>query len=170
MRRKIDRLLGIESVFGGQYSKPSRCPVADGFFCKHGKPPLGDRAFPKQTTLEVQDRTRFRQHGLTQDLIFREPQCLGGLEHYQNMTGRLRMDEFIGDLRAERAQKVRVAFKKADMFVITSGDERVDLYSKVAPVFEEKFDRRQGQLSLDEPAHELRLGDPFIPTLNDFLV
>ena len=86
------------------------------------------------------------------------------------MTGRLRMDEFIGDLRAERAQKVRVAFKKADMFVIRSGNERVDLYSKVAPVFEEKFDRRQGQFPLDEPAHELPLGDPFIPTLNGFLV
>src|SRR6266850_1058504 len=168
MRRKIDRLLGIESVFGGQYFEPSRRPVTDRFLRKHGKPPLGDRAFPKQTTLEVKDRARFRQHGLTQDLIFREPQCLGGLEHYQNMTGRLRMDEFIGDLRAERAQKVRVAFKKADMFVIRGGYKRVDLYSKVTPVFEEKLDRRQRQFPLDEPAHELPVGDPFVPTLNDF--
>ena len=63
-----------------------------------------------------------------------------------------------------------MAFKKADMFVIRGGDQRVDLYSKVAPVFEEKLDRRQGQIPPDEPAHELSLGDPFLPTLNDFLV
>ena len=63
-----------------------------------------------------------------------------------------------------------MALKKADMFVIRGGDERVDLYSKVAPVFEEKLDRRQGQIPPDEAAHELSLGDPFLPTLNDFLV
>jgi len=103
-------------------------------------------------------------------LIFREPQCLGGLEHYQNMTGRLRMDEFIGDLRAERAQKVRVAFKKADMFVIRGGDERVDLYGEIAPVLEKESDCRQRQFPLDEPAHKLPLGDSFVPTLNDLLV
>src|SRR5262245_40253410 len=170
MGRKINRLLRIECVFGGQHFKPSRCPVADGLLGQHGEPPLGDCSFPKQTALEVEDRTRLRQHGLTQNFILRKPQCLRGLEHEQNMAGRLRMDKFIGDLRDQRPQQVRVTFKEANVFVIRGSDERVDLYSKSAPVLEEKLDCRERQLRPDEPAHELPLGNPFVPTLKDFLV
>src|SRR5262245_6520185 len=80
------------------------------------------------------------------------------------------MDKLIGYFCAQRSEQVRVTFKEADVFVIRGSDERVDLYSEIAPVLEEKFDCRKGQLSPDESAHELPFGNPFVPTLNDFLV
>src|SRR5262245_34855306 len=80
------------------------------------------------------------------------------------------MDELIGYFCTQRSQQVRVTFKEADVFVIRGSDEGVDLYSKIAPVLKEKLDRGEGQPPPDESAHELPLGNPFVPALNDFLV
>ena len=76
------------------------------------------------------------------------------------------MNEFIGDLYAQRSHEVRVAFKKSDMFVIGDRNQRVDLDGEVAPILEEQLDRRHGQFPFEKLTHEGTVGDPLFPALD----
>jgi hypothetical protein len=86
------------------------------------------------------------------------------------VAGRLRMNKFIGDLGAQGAQQIRVALKKADMFVIGGGDQGIDLYSEITPVLEEEFNGPQRQLTFKERAHEWAFGNPLLPALDNSLI
>ena len=73
--------------------------MADGLFGQHGEPPLGDGAFPHELPFEIEDGAALGQHRFAQNLVFREPQGFGGLQHDQHVARRLGMNEFVGDLR-----------------------------------------------------------------------
>ena len=167
---EVNGLLLTETVFLGQGFEPQGRPVTDGLFRQHGKPPFGDGSFPHELPFEIEYGAALRQHRFAQHLIFREPQRFGGLEHDEHMTGRLGMNEFVGNLDAERCHEVGMTFKKADMFMIRDGYQSIDLDGEVAPVLEKQFDRRDGQGSFEKLAHERALRDAFFPALNDFLV
>src|SRR5882724_968176 len=80
------------------------------------------------------------------------------------------MNELVGDLDAERSHEIRVTFKEADMLVIRDGYQSVNFDGKVAPIFEEQFDRRHRHGSFEKFAHEGTLSHALLPALNYFLV
>src|SRR5262245_23080401 len=99
-------------------------------------PQLDDGAIDEHFVAKIVDRAGGWEIRVFQHFFFVEPHFFSGLEQHQNMAGRARGNELVGDLGAKRTQKIEMADEERQMSIIGDGVERVDFEREVAPVLE----------------------------------
>src|SRR5215475_1409939 len=117
-------------------------------------PQLDDGAIDEHFVAKIVDRAGGWEIRVFQHFFFVEPHFFRGLEQHQNMAGRARGNELVGDLSAKRTQKIEMADEERQMSIIGDGVERVDFEREVAPVLEKLAHDWQRQFPFAQLAHE----------------